>query len=118
MNVKEIPTIQTENADETKSSLGHKALIFLMVIAFLNTMGMTIVLPVVPFMTLKHLGNPNNLALVVSWLTASYAICQMIAAPGLGLLSDRFGRKPVLFICLFGSAVGYLLFGFGGSLLI
>jgi DHA1 family tetracycline resistance protein-like MFS transporter len=118
MNVLEIPTLQTENTDEMKSSLGRKALIFLMVIAFLNTMGMTIVVPVMPFMTLQHLDYPNNLALVVSWLTASYAICQLIAAPGLGLLSDRFGRKPILLICLFGSAVGYLLFGLGNSLLI
>jgi DHA1 family tetracycline resistance protein-like MFS transporter len=54
----------------------------------------------------------------VSWLTASYAICQLIAAPGLGLLSDRFGRKSILLICLLGSAVGYLLFGLGNSLLI
>jgi MFS transporter, DHA1 family, tetracycline resistance protein len=40
----------------------------------------------------------------------------LIAAPGLGLLSDRFGRRPILFICLLGSAIGYLLFGLGGSL--
>ena len=118
MSVSEIPTTQTENAGKMKSAPGRKALLFLMVMAFLNTMGMTIVGPVVPFMTLKHLGNPNDLALVVAWLTSSYGICQMIAAPGLGLLSDRFGRKPILFICLLGSAIGYLLFGLGGSLLL
>ncbi|HZU68665.1 MAG TPA: MFS transporter [Ktedonobacteraceae bacterium] len=115
MNVSEVST-PTENADSTKAAPGRKALLFLMVMAFLNTMGMTIVGPVVPFMTLRHLSNPNNLALVVSWLTASYGICQMIAAPGLGLLSDRFGRRPILFICLLGSAVGYILFGLGASL--
>lgn len=118
MSVSEIPTTPTENAGKMKSAPGRKALIFLMVMALLNTMGMTIVGPVVPFMTLKHLGNPTDLALVVAWLTSSYGICQMIAAPGLGLLSDRFGRKPILFICLLGSAIGYLLFGLGGSLLL
>ena len=118
MSVSEIPTTQTENAGKMKSAPERKALIFLMVVAFLNTMGMTIVVPVVPFMTLKHLSNPNDLALVVSWMASSYGICQMIAAPGLGLLSDRFGRKPILFICLLGSAIGYLLFGLGGSLLL
>jgi DHA1 family tetracycline resistance protein-like MFS transporter len=45
-----------------------------------------------------------------------YSICQFIAAPALGLLSDRFGRRPLLLICLFGSAVGYALFGLGGAL--
>ena len=116
MSVSEIPTTHTENADKMQSAPERKALIFLMVMALLNTMGMTIVGPVVPFMTLKHLGNPTDLALVVSWMASSYGICQMIAAPGLGLLSDRFGRKPILFICLLGSAIGYLLFGLGGSL--
>jgi DHA1 family tetracycline resistance protein-like MFS transporter len=116
MSVSEIPTVPAENADKLKSAPGRKALLFLMVMALLNTMGMTIVGPVVPFMTLRHLSNPGDLALVVTWMAASYGICQMIAAPGLGLLSDRFGRKPILFICLLGSAIGYLLFGLGGSL--
>lgn len=79
-------------------------------------MGMTIINPVVPFMTLQHLSNPNNLAIIVAWLASSYGICLMIASPGLGLLSDRFGRRPVLFVCLLGSAAGYLLFGLGGAL--
>lgn len=93
-----------------------RALVFLGIIALLNTMGMTIVNPVVPFITQQHLGQAQDLALVVGWLVSVYGICQMLAAPGWGLLSDRFGRRPILFICLLGSAVGYLLFGLGGSL--
>ncbi|GAC1617905.1 MAG: tetracycline resistance MFS efflux pump [Ktedonobacteraceae bacterium] len=116
MSVSEVPTTHTEDAGGKKSAPGRKALLFLMVMAFLNTMGMTIVGPVVPFITLQHLSNANNLAIVVSWLISIYGMCQMIAAPGLGLLSDRFGRRPILFICLLGSAIGYLLFGLGGSL--
>ncbi|MBE3561069.1 MAG: MFS transporter [Ktedonobacteraceae bacterium] len=77
---------------------------------------MTIINPVVPFMTLQQLSNPNDLALVVAWLTSIYGVCQLIAAPGLGLLSDRLGRRPVLFLRLLGSAAGYLLFGLGGAL--
>ena len=89
---------------------------FLVIVALLNMMGMTIIGPVVPFMTLRHLNNPGNLAIVVAWMVSIYGICQLIASPGLGLLSDRFGRRPILFICLLGSAIGYLLFGLGGSL--
>ncbi len=116
MNTSEVSTTPIEDSSGKKPPLGRNGLLFLMVTAFLNTMGVTIIGPVVPFITLRHLDNPNSLALVVAWLTASYGICQMLASPGLGLLSDRFGRRPILFICLLGSAIGYLLFGLGSSL--
>jgi DHA1 family tetracycline resistance protein-like MFS transporter len=79
-------------------------------------MGITIIVPIVPFLTLQYLAHPNTLAVIVGWLTAAYGICQLLAAPGLGVLSDRFGRRPILFICLLGSAFGYLLLGLGGAL--
>src|SRR5579859_7157181 len=115
MSIPEVPTSQ-EVPGAMKSAPSRKALLFLAVMAFLNTMGMTIIGPVVPFITLQHLSDPNNLAIVVAWMVSIYGLCQFIAAPGLGLLSDRFGRRPILFICLLGSAIGYLLFGLGGSL--
>jgi DHA1 family tetracycline resistance protein-like MFS transporter len=105
----------TDGVDK-KPAPSRKSLVFLIIVTLLNTMGMTIVGPVVPFMTLQHLNNPQSLAVVVAWLVSIYGLCQMIAAPGLGLLSDRFGRRPVLFVCLLGSAIGYLLFGFGGAI--
>ncbi|MEJ2582410.1 MAG: MFS transporter, partial [Acidobacteriota bacterium] len=49
-------------------------------------------------------------------LMASFSIMQFIAAPILGRLSDRVGRRPVLLVSLFGSAVGYVLFGIAGTL--
>jgi DHA1 family tetracycline resistance protein-like MFS transporter len=100
----------------TSTSVGRTSLVLLLVIALLNTMGITIIVPLVPFLTVQYLAHPNNLAVVVGWLTAAYAICQLIAAPGLGVLSDRFGRRPILFICLLGSAFGYLILGLGGAL--
>ena len=116
MSTPEVPTTQTLHSAKRKPVSKQKALPFLIVITLLNTMGLTIVNPVLPFLTLRHLSDPRQLAVVVALLTSSYAICQMIAAPGLGLLSDRFGRRPILFICLLGSAIGYLLFGLGNSL--
>ena len=97
-------------------SVGLKSFVIILVITLLNTMGMTIIIPLVPFLTLQYLAHPTNLAVIVGWLTAAYGICQLIAAPGLGALSDRFGRRPILFICLLGSAFGYLIFGLGGAL--
>ncbi len=100
----------------SNASVGRTSFVLLLVIAFLNTMGMTIIIPLVPFLTLQYLAHPTNLAAIVGWLTAAYGLCQLIAAPGLGVLSDRFGRRPILFICLLGSALGYLIFGLGGAL--
>lgn len=100
----------------SKPSVGRTSLVLLLVITLLNTMGITIIIPLVPFLTLQYLAHPNNLAVIVGWLTAAYGICQLIAAPGLGVLSDRFGRRPILFICLLGSAAGYLILGLGGAL--
>jgi DHA1 family tetracycline resistance protein-like MFS transporter len=89
--------------------------LFLLCTIFLNALGMTIVGPVMPFVVQQYVAD-GDLAGVIGWLTAIYAICQFVAAPGLGVLSDRFGRRPLTLVCLIGSALGYLVFGIGGAL--
>jgi len=96
--------------------MDRSAWLFALGTAFLATMGVGIISPVVPFLVQPYLKNPDDLASVVGLLIAAYAVCQFIAAPGLGALSDRHGRRPVLLFCLSGSVAGYLLFGIGGSL--
>jgi len=49
-------------------------------------------------------------------LVSSYAAMQMIGAPILGRLSDRFGRRPVFLISIFGTFIGLLILGFANSL--
>jgi MFS transporter, DHA1 family, tetracycline resistance protein len=116
MSVPEILPPQPGGPGDTKRGPSRKSIFFLATISLLNTMGMTIIGPVVPYLTQHYLKDPNDLAVVVAWMVSIYGLCQLIAAPGLGLLSDRFGRRPVLFVCLAGSALGYLLFGLGGAL--
>ncbi|HLI87771.1 MAG TPA: MFS transporter, partial [Ktedonobacteraceae bacterium] len=116
MSDPEILTALPKKPYSTTPAPNKKIIAFLIVVVLLNTMGMTIIVPVVPFMTLKYMSNPKDLAVVVGWMVSLYGICQLLVAPGLGLLSDRFGRRPVLFVCLLGSAIGYLLFGLGGAL--
>jgi DHA1 family tetracycline resistance protein-like MFS transporter len=81
----------------------------------LNAIGMTIVLPLFPFLIGKYVP-AAQVAIVLSALVSVFAVCQFLAAPIFGALSDRFGRKPILIISLLGSAVGYVLLGIGGAL--
>ena len=84
-------------------------------ITVLNAIGMTIVLPLFPFLLEKYV-SATSIAVVMSALVSVFAACTFFAAPVFGALSDRYGRKPILLISLLGSAVGYILLGFGGSL--
>lgn len=111
------PDVTTRKPDvNNPQPPSRPAISFLIVTALLNTIGIGVLGPVLPFIVQPYLHSTNNLAVIVGWLTSAYAICQFIAAPGLGILSDRFGRRPLLLICLLGSATGYLLFGLGGAL--
>jgi len=94
----------------------NKPLIFILVTMFLNFLGFSILFPILPFMVGRYVADPHQIAFYVGLLLSIYALCQFFAAPGLGSLSDRFGRKPILLISLFGSVVGYLFLGFAGAL--
>jgi len=93
----------------------NRALGIVIAIVFLNSVGMTIVFPLLPFLVGKYL--PESQVVVgMSALMSVFAACTFLAAPVFGTLSDRYGRKTILFISLIGSMAGYLLFGIGGSL--
>ncbi len=81
----------------------------------LNGVGMTIVMPLFPFLVGKYVPDAR-VAMVLSALVSVFALCQFLAAPIFGALSDRYGRKPILVVSLLGSTVGYALLGVGGAL--
>ena len=84
-------------------------------IVLLNSIGMSIVLPLLPFIVGEYL--PSQQVVVgMSVLMSVFAGCTFFAAPVLGALSDRYGRKIILIISLLGSSIGYILFGIGGAL--
>ena len=69
-------------------------------------------LPLLPFYVQAQDGG----AAIAGALSSLYASAQLFAGPILGALSDRFGRRPVLLICLFGTSLGYLMLGLANSL--
>jgi DHA1 family tetracycline resistance protein-like MFS transporter len=93
----------------------NNRLIFILVTMFLNFLGFSIIIPILPFLIERFIPNPNDLAIYVGIVMAVYAVCQFLASPGLGTLSDLWGRRPILLISLFGSVVGYLFLALGGT---
>lgn len=94
----------------------NHTLLFGLISVFLCGIGFSIIAPVVPFLVQPYISNPEDQAVAVTLLTSAYAACVFLAAPALGALSDRFGRRPLLLVCLLGSAAGYTAFGIGGAL--
>ena len=92
-----------------------RSLLIVIGLTALNGVGLTVVLPLFPFLIGKYVPEAR-IALVLGALVSSYALCQFLAAPFFGALSDRYGRKSILIISLLGSVVGYALLGIGGAL--
>jgi DHA1 family tetracycline resistance protein-like MFS transporter len=84
-----------------------KALWTILFIVFMDLLGFGIILPQLPFYGLRYHVSP----VAVAALFAIYSICQFLAAPVLGIISDKYGRKPVLVFSQLGSAMGYVLLG-------
>lgn len=93
------------------------AFVFLIITAFINSMGIGLTTPVMPALVMELSGGDlagasrwGGLALVV------YALMQFVFAPIVGALSDRYGRRPVLLISLAAFSVDMLILGMVGSL--
>jgi len=91
-------------------------LLFLLVTAFLFAMGISLVFPVLPYIVARYVPQVSQQAAVIGVLGATYAFISFFSAPVLGTLSDAYGRRPILILSLLGSAIGYVIFGIGGSL--
>lgn len=107
---------KSHNEQSTEQTIDKHALIFGLISVFLCGLGFSIIAPVVPFLVQPYVSDTGNQAIVVTLLTSVYAVCVFFVSPGLGALSDRYGRRPVLLVCLLGSVIGYLVFGIGGAL--
>ena len=79
---------------------------------FVDVLGLTLVLPLLPFYALHFGASP----LVVGCLAATYAVCQLVSGPILGRISDDVGRKPTLLVSQLGTFIGFIVLGSANSL--
>lgn len=85
-------------------------IVFILITLFLDILGLGIVIPILPELIKDFLGGDAVSAARYFGLIASvYALMQFLFAPLLGALSDRFGRRPILLVSLFGLGVDYLI---------
>src|SRR5437868_635628 len=106
---------QSSQPSKPAVHVGSGTVAFILITAFLNLAGVGLLNPVLPAIV-SHYVPPQNVDAIVASLLISFSLCQFIAVPTLGALSDRYGRRSILLISLLGSAAGYLIFGVGGAL--
>src|SRR6201982_4303058 len=80
---------------------------------FVNLIGFGIIIPLLPFYAQTFGASP----FVIGLLFAAFSICQLIAAPALGDLSDRWGRRPILIFSLAGTVVSFVMLALAHSVL-
>jgi multidrug resistance protein len=87
-------------------------LVVLMITAFVDMVGLLMIIPLLPFYA-KDLGANG---FIVGLLVSSFAIAQLITAPVWGRISDRYGRRPALLVGLTASAIAYVVFAYANAL--
>src|SRR5256714_6903138 len=89
-------------------------LLVIFITVFIDLIGFGIVIPVLPYYAegTKFGATPSQVGL----LFASYSVMQLVFAPVLGRLSDKYGRRPILLISLLGTSLGFLILGFAATL--
>ena len=102
-------------------------LVVLMVTAFMDMVGLLMVLPLLPYYATRFVGhgplwrvfdslNMGGEGTVIALLVASFSIAQLVSAPVWGRVSDRLGRRPALLVGMAANALAFIVFAFANSL--
>lgn len=85
------------------------AITFVLITVFLDMVGFGMIIPVLPAL-IEQVGEMDlaDAAYIGGWMFAAFSIAQFAFSPLMGNLSDRFGRRPLLLLAIFGMGVDYL----------
>jgi DHA1 family tetracycline resistance protein-like MFS transporter len=84
----------------------------LFLVSMIDVLGFGVLIPLMPYMAHRFGAGPTLITAIVG----SYSLCQLLAAPLWGRLSDRYGRRPILMSSLTGACLSYVILGFADSL--
>lgn len=107
------------NTTEKEPAIGEEKffttpLIIIFLTVFIDLVGFGMVIPILPYYANTEPFNATPRE--IGFLVASYSLMQFFFSPVLGRLSDKYGRRPILFISLLGSALGYFVIGLANTL--
>jgi DHA1 family tetracycline resistance protein-like MFS transporter len=86
------------------------ALLFIFITILVDVIGIGIILPIIPDLIMELTGEGTHMAVIYGmWLTTAYAGMQFLFSPVLGEVSDKYGRRPILLLALFGLSVDYMI---------
>ncbi|MGD9599552.1 MAG: MFS transporter [Steroidobacteraceae bacterium] len=85
-----------------------KPLLTLFIVCVIDVLGFGVIVPLIPYIGSRFEAS----ATLITAILGVHALCQLIAAPVWGRLSDRYGRRPILMFSLSGACVSYAMLGF------
>lgn len=102
----------------TDPAIQKRARRFVLLTVFIYSIGFGIIMPVLPDL-IRELTNVSlsEATRIGAWIGAAYGIFQFLLGPLMGNLGDRFGRRPVFLVSLFGFGADFLLMGLAPSII-
>jgi DHA1 family tetracycline resistance protein-like MFS transporter len=89
-----------------------RPLLIIFLTIFVNLVGFGIIIPLLPFYAETFGASP----IVIGLLFGIFSLCQLVAAPALGDLSDRYGRRPILIFSLVGTVISFVMLALAHSI--
>jgi multidrug resistance protein len=103
---------ESTSASAAAQKRSRNAILMVALVVLVDITGFGLILPLLPFWAEKLGANPFEVGLILT----VYALAQFLFTPVLGMLSDRFGRRPVILVSLLIEALGFALTALAGTL--
>ena len=97
--------------------VSRHAVTFVLITVFLDMVGFGLIMPVLPKL-IEDVGHVtiDRAAIIGGWMFAAFSLAQFVFAPLMGNLADRFGRRPLLLLAIFGLGMDFILMALAPTL--